>query len=179
MESIRKQARAAAEELLTVNRAHLNPIKLMVIGCSSSEIVGGIIGHASSSEAGEAVANELIAFGREHGIEMAFQCCEHLNRALVVERDTMEKRALTQVCVVPQPKAGGALATAAYRALREPVVVESISADAGLDIGRTLIGMHLRAVAVPARLANDKVGAAEIIAARTRPKLIGGERAKY
>ena len=115
----------------------------------------------------------------EHGVDAAFQCCEHLNRALVMERAAAEKRGYEIVCVVPQPKAGGSLATAAYRRMRDPVVVEKVSADAGIDIGRTLVGMHLRAVAVPVRPEHDRVGEAIVIAARTRPRLIGGERAKY
>ena len=113
------------------------------------------------------------------GIYLAAQCCEHLNRALVVERQVARARGLEVVCVVPQPKAGGSLATAAWRQLKEPVAVEALKADAGLDIGGTLIGMHLRPVAVPVRLENHRIGQTAILAARTRPKLIGGERAHY
>ena len=116
---------------------------------------------------------------REHGFDVAFQCCEHLNRALVMERAAAEARCFEVVCVVPQPKAGGSLATSAYRALKDPVVVLAVSADAGLDIGLTLIGMHLRRVAVPVRLGIDRIGCAIVSAARTRPMLVGGERAKY
>ena len=175
---IRDQVRAAITELAAENKK-FNPVQLLAVGCSSSEIAGGVIGHASAYELGEQVAEEILAVAGEMGFECAFQCCEHLNRALVMERETAEKRGYEIVCVVPQPKAGGSLATAAYRALRDPVVVQEVSADAGIDIGRTLIGMHLRPVAVPVRLRTDKIGAAIVIAARTRPRLIGGERARY
>ncbi|MBQ4089085.1 MAG: TIGR01440 family protein [Clostridia bacterium] len=175
---IREQVRAAITEL-TAQDKKFNPVKLLAIGCSSSEIAGGTIGHASAYELGEQVANEILAVAAERGFACAFQCCEHLNRALVMERETAEKYGYEIVCVVPQPKAGGSLATAAYRALQDPVVVQEAKADAGIDIGRTLIGMHLRPVAVPVRLATDKIGEAIVIAARTRPRLIGGERAKY
>lgn len=175
---IRDQVRAAITELAAEN-GKFNSVRLLAVGCSSSEIAGGVIGHASAYELGEQVAKEILAVAAEMGFECAFQCCEHLNRALVMERETAEKYGCEIVCVVPQPKAGGSLATAAYRALRDPVVVEKVSADAGIDIGRTLIGMHLRPVAVPVRLKTDRIGEAIVIAARTRPKLIGGERARY
>ena len=175
---IREQVRAAVTELTKADK-RFNPVKLLVIGCSSSEIAGGTIGHASAYELGEQVADEILTIANEQGFECAFQCCEHLNRALVMERETAEKKGYEIVCVVPQPKAGGSLATAAYRAMRDPVVVSEIKADAGIDIGRTLIGMHLRPVAVPVRLETEMIGQALVIAARTRPRLIGGERAKY
>ena len=175
---IREQVRAAITELVAENKK-FNPVKLLAIGCSSSEIAGGTIGHASAYELGEQVAAEVLAIAAEHGFACAFQCCEHLNRALVMEREVAEKYGYEIVCVVPQPKAGGSLATAAYRAMRDPVVVQEVRADAGIDIGRTLIGMHLRPVAVPVRLAADRIGEAIVIAARTRPRMIGGERAKY
>ena len=175
---IREQVRAAITEL-TAQDKKFNPVKLLAIGCSSSEIAGGVIGHASAYELGEQVADEILAIAKENGFACAFQCCEHLNRALVMEREVAEKYGYEIVCVVPQPKAGGSLATAAYRAMVDPVVVQEVKADAGIDIGRTLIGMHLRPVAVPVRLAVDKIGEALVIAARTRPRLIGGERAKY
>ena len=175
---IREQVRAAVTELTAADK-RFNPVKLLAIGCSSSEIAGGTIGHASAYELGEQVAAEILAVASEQGFDCAFQCCEHLNRALVMEREVAEKRNYEIVCVVPQPKAGGSLATAAYRALKDPVVVSEVKADAGIDIGRTLIGMHLRPVAVPVRLKTDMIGKALVIAARTRPRLIGGERAKY
>ena len=175
---IREQVRAAITELVAQDKK-FNPVKLLAIGCSSSEIAGGVIGHASAYELGEQVAAEILEIAKENCFACAFQCCEHLNRALVMERETAEKYGYEIVCVVPQPKAGGSLATAAYRAMVDPVVVQEVKADAGIDIGRTLIGMHLRPVAVPVRLAVDKIGEALVIAARTRPRLIGGERARY
>ena len=176
---VRKQVCAVIEDVLAAEKPHFNPVKLLAVGCSSSEIVGGSIGHDSAYQVGEEVAQAILDKAAEHGFDAAFQCCEHLNRALVMERAAAEKRGYEIVCVVPQPKAGGSLATAAYRRMRDPVVVEKVSADAGIDIGRTLVGMHLRAVAVPVRPEHDRVGEAIVIAARTRPRLIGGERAKY
>ena len=176
---VRKQVCAVIEDVLASEKPHFNPVKLLAVGCSSSEIVGGSIGHDSTYQVGEEVAQAILDKAAEHGFDAAFQCCEHLNRALVMERAAAEKRGYEIVCVVPQPKAGGSLATAAYRRMRDPVVVEKVSADAGIDIGRTLVGMHLRAVAVPVRPEHDRVGEAIVIAARTRPRLIGGERAKY
>ena len=176
---VRKQVCAVIEDVLAAEKPHFNPVKLLAVGCSSSEIVGGSIGHDSTYQVGEEVAQAILDKAAEHGFDAAFQCCEHLNRALVMERAAAEKRGYEIVCVVPQPKAGGSLATASYRRMRDPVVVEKVSADAGIDIGRTLVGMHLRAVAVPVRPEHDRVGEAIVIAARTRPRLIGGERAKY
>ena len=176
---VRKQVCAVIEDVLAAEKPHFNPVKLLAVGCSSSEIVGGSIGHDSTYQVGEEVAQAILDKAAEHGFDAAFQCCEHLNRALVMERAAAEKRGYEIVCVVPQPKAGGSLATAAYRRMRDPVVVEKVSADAGVDIGRTLVGMHLRAVAVPVRPEHDRVGEAIVIVARTRPRLIGGERAKY
>ena len=173
------QAVAAVDALLDENRPHFNPVRLLVVGGSSSEIAGGVIGHASAYELGEALANAVLDRAAQRGFECAFQCCEHLNRSLVVERTTAEKYGYEIVCAVPQPKAGGSLATAAWRRMKDPVLVERIQADAGLDVGQTLIGMHLRSVAVPIRIQPDRIGAALVTAARTRPKLIGGERAKY
>lgn len=172
-------ATSALTELLDENRPFFNPVKLLVIGGSSSEMAGGTIGHQSTFELGEALAEAVLALSKERGFACAFQCCEHLNRALVVERATAEKYNLEIVCAVPQPKAGGSLATAAWQRMDDPVLVESVRADAGIDVGQTLIGMHLRAVAVPIRLSVKTIGAAPVTAARTRPRLIGGERAKY
>ena len=176
---LQDDVRSLINELVTLERPFFNPVKLLVVGCSSSEIAGGVIGHASTYELGEAVARAALECGKELGFACVFQCCEHLNRSLVVERDVAEARGLQIVCAVPRPKAGGSLATAAYKAMRKPVLVETIAADAGLDIGQTLIGMHLRRVAVPVRLSRKTVGEALITAARTRPPLIGGERARY
>jgi len=169
--------RSALMELFDL--AGLKQGDLLVVGCSSSEICGGVIGHASSPETGEAVAEAILTFCKERGVYLAAQCCEHLNRALIVEAAAAEKFGYEEVCVIPQPKAGGSFATAVYKAMEAPVAVEHIRAKAGLDIGGTMIGMHLKEVAVPLRLQVKTIGAASVAAARTRPKLIGGVRAHY
>lgn len=169
------QARKATEELLEA--AHLETDDVFVVGCSSSEIRGGRIGHDSSMEVAAAVLAGVLPPLQEQGVYLAAQCCEHLNRAIIIEREAVPGADI--VNVVPQPKAGGSFATAAYHAFRDPVAVESIRADAGLDIGGTLIGMHLKQVAVPVRLQLDHIGSAILLAARVRPKFIGGVRAVY
>lgn len=170
-----QQAKQAAQELVAA--ANLKKGDILVVGCSSSEVAGGVIGHNSSLETAEAVFGGIYEVLQEKGIYLAAQCCEHLNRAICVERAAVPNA--EEVCVVPQPKAGGSFATTAYRTFDDPVMLEEIRADAGLDIGGTLIGMHLKRVAVPVRLSLDHIGSAILLAARTRPKYIGGERAKY
>jgi uncharacterized protein (TIGR01440 family) len=172
---IYNQAKQAALELCEVGR--LKKGDIMVIGCSSSEVAGGVIGHNSSLETAEAVFGGIYEALQSKGVYLAAQCCEHLNRAIIVEREAVPFAEI--VCVVPQPKAGGSFATTAYKTFKDPVALEQIKANAGIDIGGTLIGMHLKAVAVPTRLSLDHIGNAIIIAATTRPKYIGGERAKY
>ena len=174
---IRRQAEAAVREL--IETAELREGQVLVIGCSSSEIVGGTIGHASSLESAQQVYDAIEPILRERGIYLAAQCCEHLNRALILERACAERYGWEEVSVIPQPKAGGSFATTAWERFTDPVAVEHIRAHAGLDIGGTLIGMHLREVAVPVRLAVTSIGEARLLAARTRPKYIGGIRAKY
>ncbi|MBO4308557.1 MAG: TIGR01440 family protein [Clostridia bacterium] len=176
-QAIQKEAKQAVAELLEVSG--LSAGQILVIGCSSSEIVGETIGHGSSFETANAVFEAVYPMLQEKGIFLAAQCCEHLNRAIIVEAACAEKYGLDPVCVVPYPKAGGSFATAAWRHFASPVAVEHVRAHAGLDIGGTLIGMHLREVAVPVRLSLSKIGNANILCARTRPKLIGGERAHY
>ena len=174
---IARQARQAAVELLAVANLHKGDV--FVVGCSSSEIVGGHIGHDSSLEAAQAVYEGIAPVLAERGIWLAAQCCEHLNRALILEREAARAYGWEEVCVVPRPHAGGSWATTCWKRFAHPVVVEAIRAHAGMDVGGTLIGMHLRRVAVPVRLSVDHIGQAILLAARTRPKLIGGERAKY
>lgn len=168
---------AAMTELLET--AELKAGDIFVVGCSSSEILGSKIGKGSSYDAAQAVFDVIYPMISAKGIFLASQCCEHLNRAIVIEREAAEKYGYEPVCVVPQPKAGGSFATATYKNLNDPVVVEQIKAHAGIDIGGTLIGMHLKCVAVPVRVSVSKIGEARIICARTRPKYIGGERAFY
>lgn len=152
---------------------------LMVIGCSTSEILGGRIGKNGCRRLGEVLAQAALAEAESYGLTAAAQCCEHLNRALVLEKSVAVSRGLTIVSAVPKPQAGGSFAAAFYQQLHESVLVETITADCGLDIGQTLIGMHLRRVAVPLRLTQKTLGQAVITAAGTRPPLIGGERAEY
>jgi uncharacterized protein (TIGR01440 family) len=176
-EDILVQARQAVSEL--IKAAGLKPGQILVIGCSSSEMVGERIGKGSSMEAAQAAYAGIAPVLMEAGIQLAAQCCEHLNRALVVERELALSHGFEIVNAVPQPHAGGSFAVTVYRNMRDPVLVENIQADAGLDIGGTLIGMHLRKVAVPVRLSLKKIGKADILCARTRPKYIGGARAAY
>ena len=173
---IHEQASAAIDELLHAADT-LKPGDMLVMGCSTSEIMGKCIGTASSEEAAQAVMDAILDKVTARGLFLAVQCCEHLNRAIITERAAVPGAEI--VNVVPQPKAGGSLATQVYAALKEPVALEEIKADAGLDIGLTLIGMHLKKVAVPVRLENHTIGAAMVVAARTRPKFIGGARAMY
>lgn len=171
------QARQAAEELLQA--AHLETGDIFVVGCSSSEIMGGRIGKDSSMEAAAAVLAGVLPPLQEQGVYLAAQCCEHLNRALILEEEAAERYGYEQVNVVPQPKAGGSFATAAYHSFAHPAAVEHIRAAAGMDIGDTLIGMHLKEVAVPVRIERRQIGAARVICARTRLKFTGGARAVY
>ena len=176
-EEITLQARTVVTELL--EQANMRPGSLLVIGCSSSEMVGEKIGKGSSMDAAQAAFAGIYPVLKEQGIELAVQCCEHLNRALILERRVAEKRGYEIVNVMPQPKAGGSFAVTAWNAMEDPVAVEEVKAEAGIDIGGTLIGMHLRRVAVPVRTSLNRIGEAIVLCARTRPKFIGGSRAIY
>ena len=169
------QAQKVIEELCKKAKVKANDI--IVIGCSTSEVCGRKIGTESNIEVAESIFEAFYEYALTKKVTLAVQCCEHLNRAIVTEREIATS--LETVNVIPQPKAGGSLAAYAYKKFKNPVVVEEIRADAGLDIGFTLIGMHLKKVAVPLRLENDFIGEAKVIAARIRPKFIGGERAVY
>ena len=162
-----------------LEQANLRPGNLFVVGCSSSEMVGKRIGKGSSMEAAQAAFRGIYPALQERGIHLAVQCCEHLNRALILERSVAEARGYEIVNVMPQPHAGGSMAVTAWNAFEDPVAVETIVADAGMDIGGTLIGMHLRRVAVPVRTSLDHIGEAIVLCARTRAKYIGGPRAVY
>ena len=177
MKTITEQAVPVFEEL--IEAAGLSKGQILVVGCSSSELLGATIGKGSSFETANELFEAVYPLLQKKGIYLAAQCCEHLNRALIVERACAEQYGLEPVMVVPYPKAGGSFATAAWRHFESPVAVEHIRAHAGIDIGGVLIGMHLRDVAVPLRLSVAKIGEANILCAKTRPKLIGGERAKY
>jgi len=174
-EQYHNEAKTAAAELC--DKAKLKKGSILVVGCSSSEIDGDRIGSNSKPEVAAAVFSAIYEVTKERGIYLAAQCCEHLNRAIIIEREAVPFA--EQVNVIPQPKAGGSFATAAYKNFKDPIAVEEIRADAGLDIGGTLIGMHLKKVAVPVRLSLNHIGNAILLAARVRPKFVGGSRAIY
>lgn len=176
-ERIRQETNTVIDEI--IEKIDLQENNVFVIGCSSSEVLGANIGKGSSYDAAKILFDVLYPKLTQKGIYIAAQCCEHLNRALVVERECAERYGLEIVSVIPQPKAGGSFATITYENIKEPVVVEHIKAHAGLDVGGTLIGMHLRDVAVPIRLSIKSIGDANINCAYTRPKFIGGIRAIY
>lgn len=177
LRDIGASAATAVREL--IDAAHLTSGQLLVMGCSSSEMVGEHIGKGSSMAAACALADAVLPILAECGVSLAVQCCEHLNRALIMERADAERYGYEIVWVKPQPKAGGSFATVVWERMSDPVAVASVSAHAGMDIGNTLIGMHLRRVAVPVRLSVSRVGNAPLVCARTRPAYVGGPRAHY
>ena len=172
---VKEESANAARQLAETARLHKGQI--VVVGCSTSEVVGHNVGSWSTPEVANAIFEGLNSVFAPMGVYIAAQCCEHLNRALIVEHEAVPNGEI--VNVMPQPKAGSSFATAAYHSFRHPVALEEIKADAGLDIGGTLIGMHLKKVAVPVRLDQSHIGSAIVLAARVRPKFIGGERAIY
>lgn len=174
-EDITKQAIDVTKEIIEISG--LKKGQILVVGCSTSEICGSKIGTNSNLDVAKAAFKGIYETATQQGIYVATQCCEHLNRAIIIEREAVPFSDI--VNVVPKPKAGGSLSTTAYETFKDPVAVEEIKADAGIDIGGTLIGMHLKKVAVPVRLENNTIGEAHVSAARTRPKFIGGERANY
>ena len=174
---VKAESADAARQLADAAKLHKGQI--VVVGCSTSEVVGHNVGSWSTPEVANAIFEGLNSVFAPMGVYIAAQCCEHLNRAIIIEREAAEKYGWEEVCVVPRPHAGGSWATTCWKNFRDPVAVEEIRAHAGIDIGGTLIGMHLKRVAVPVRLSLSKIGEANILCARTRPKLIGGERAKY
>ena len=177
LNEIKSSAAKLTEQLIAVSGIGKGDI--LVVGCSSSEIVGAVIGHGSSLEAAEAVFEGISSVTSRHGIYLAAQCCEHLNRAIVVERDCAERYGLDQVTVMPIPSAGGSFASTAYRRFERPVVVEAIKAHAGIDVGDTLIGMHMRPVVVPVHSPLRRIGEANLVLAFSRPRYVGGPRAQY
>lgn len=177
IEAIRNDLRAALADLWKVARVEEGSI--FVAGCSTSEVAGRRIGTGGSPELALVIFETLSEFCRDHALFLAAQTCEHLNRSLVVEREAVRHHGLIRVNAVPQPTAGGSFAAAAYEGMAHPVLVESVRASLGIDIGNTLIGMHLERVAVPVRSAVSRIGEAAIVLARTRPPYVGGERAVY
>ena len=194
LDLIKAQAKAAIIELINYGEVglpyagtsshNIPPLKagdILVVGCSTSRVLGYHMGTHSTEDIARAIMEEILPAVRERGLYLACQCCEHLNRAVVVERECMEKYGFEQVCVKPALHAGGAWSVRATEVFEDPVVVEDIGgkARAGMDIGGVLIGMHLARVAVPVHAENDRIGEANVIMARVRPKLIGGARAQY
>jgi len=177
VDMLRSQTIEAVTELFAT--ASLKTGMILVVGCSTSEVRGRSIGSAGSQEVAGSLMDALLETCQSRGIALAIQCCEHLNRALVVERTVQERCGLSEVSVVPVRNAGGALATEAYQRFCDPVMIEAVQAHFGIDIGNTLIGMHIRPVAIPLHLVHNRIGRAFVTAARTRPKLIGGARACY
>ena len=171
------QAKDATNEV--IEKANMQNGDILVVGCSSSEVIGESIGSSSSLETAQAVFGGIYEAAKARGIYIAAQCCEHLNRAIIIEKELAVRERMQIVNVVPQPKAGGSFATTAYKKFKNPVAVEHIKADAGMDIGDTLIGMHLNEVAVPLRIEVKQIGEAHLVCARTRAKFIGGDRAVY
>lgn len=176
-EQITQQAKAAVLEI--IEKAGLKENSIFIVGCSSSTVAGKNIGTSSSVEIAQAIFDGIYPELKARGIYLAAQCCEHLNRAIITEAAAMQNRCYDAVNVVPQPKAGGSFATISYNTFKNPIALEHIKADAGIDIGGVLIGMHLKEVAVPLTLGVRKIGEANITSARTRAKFIGGERAHY
>lgn len=172
-----EESYTATKELIQLSK--MEPDDILVVGCSTSEVSGSKIGSASKPELAEDVFMGIWTAAKEAGVYLAAQCCEHLNRALIIEKELAKYLHLDIVNVVPQPKAGGSFATKAYAHFSHPVAVEHLKADAGMDIGDTLIGMHLKEVAVPVRLSCTSIGEAHLVCARTRAKYIGGQRAHY
>lgn len=177
LKDIETRTRQAAREFL--DASGMKAGQILVVGCSSSEIANSRIGSFSSKEIGETVYRALARECEQRGIYLAAQCCEHLNRALIIEEKAAEQYGLEIVNVVPQLKAGGSFATAAWAGMRQPTAVEKVAAHGGMDIGDTLIGMHMRAVAVPVRIPTAQIGGARVVCARVRPKFVGGARACY
>lgn len=181
IEEIEKESKEIIEEFFeeVSKKTEIRKGSILVVGCSTSEVLGGRIGKESSLEVAESIYNGFKNELDRRDIYLASQCCEHLNRALVIEREVAERLGLEIVSAVPQMHAGGSFSVTVYKNMKEPVLVEEVKADFGLDIGDTLIGMHLKKVAVPVRLSTKTLGKANLTCAYTRPKYIGGERAKY
>ncbi len=181
LDALRLEATQILDESieLLVHAGHLREDSLIVLGCSTSEITGARIGKGSVPELGIIIAQAFLSSCLVRNMHPVFQCCEHLNRALVMEESVLNSRHLTQVCAIPQPHAGGSVASAAWKLLQNPVLAQSVQADAAIDIGDTLVGMHIRPVAVPLRGDYSELGQAHIVMGYSRLPLIGGERAVY
>lgn len=180
-EALTQEIQHALESAVSalVEAGSIAPGGMIVLGCSTSEVAGARIGKGSVPELGEVLARAMLDACHRHGVEAAFQCCEHLNRAVVMERQALTERRLTQVRAIPQPKAGGSVPAAAWKLMTHPALAMNVQADAAIDIGDTLVGMHIRPVAVPLRMEINHVGHANLVMAYSRLPYIGGERAVY
>src|SRR5699024_61242 len=176
-ETVKKDVSAVVDEWLA--NGYLKANDVFVVGCSTSEVIGETIGTSGSEDIAEVLFSALNRLRTEANVHLAFQGCEHINRSLVVEQETMEQEGYTEVSVIPHPNAGGSMTSYVYKHFKDPVVVEDVEATSGLDIGETMIGMHIRKVAVPLRFKQKSIGNARVNGARSRPKLVGGRRAKY
>lgn len=181
MEALAKEAELVLGECVDAlaEAGQIAPGGVIVLGCSTSEVAGARIGKGSVPQMGEVIARAMMAACQRRGLHAAFQCCEHLNRAIVVEQPVLRALGLTQVRAVPQPKAGGSVPAAAWKLMAQPALAMHIQADAAIDVGDTLVGMHIRPVAVPLRVAHDRLGCAHLVAAYARLPFIGGSRAVY
>ncbi|MDP4134224.1 MAG: TIGR01440 family protein [Bacillota bacterium] len=175
MSEITVNAGLIAKELLETAEEN----QILVVGCSTSEVAGEKIGTASSLDIAAEIYEGIKEAADEKKVYIAAQCCEHLNRCLIIEKEAADKYGFEIVSVRPAKKAGGSFGTTCYENFKEPCAVEFIKADFGMDIGNTLIGMHLKHVAVPFRPSVKTIGGAYVVCARVRPKYIGGERAQY
>lgn len=178
LEALANQTLSAAVSELA-EAGGLEAGSVIVLGCSTSEVTGGKIGKASVPEVGEVMAKAMVAACKAHGFHAAFQCCEHLNRGIVLEKTVLKAMGLCQVKAVPQPKAGGSVPAAAWKLMEAPAMAVSIQADAAIDVGDTLVGMHIRPVAVPLRGTYHQLGEANLVMAYSRLPYIGGSRAVY
>lgn len=177
LQTIQQELRMVLEELS--RKVEFKPKQLFVVGCSTSEIIGEQIGTSGTEEVAKILFDEFVQFANRHEIYLVFQGCEHINRALTLEYEAAMHYSLEEVSVIPVRSAGGSMSAYAYKHMKQPVVVESLSAHGGIDIGQTLIGMHLKAVVVPIRTSIRNIGEAVVTIATTRPKKIGGDRAVY
>lgn len=181
MEAIAREAELVLTDCVDAlaEAGQIAPGGVIVLGCSTSEVAGARIGKGSVPPLGEIIAQAMLAACRRRGLHAAFQCCEHLNRAIVLEQPVLRALGLTQVRAIPQPKAGGSVPAAAWKLLAQPALAASIQADAAIDVGDTLVGMHIRPVAVPLRTAHSRLGCANLVTAYARLPYIGGSRAVY
>ena len=179
--SLQKEIASTLEKAVDalVEAGQIAPGGLIVLGCSTSEVAGARIGKGSVPELGGVIAQAMLDACKKHQLDAAFQCCEHLNRGIVMEQRVLKENRLTQVRAVPQPKAGGSVPSAAWKLLEQPALAVNVQADAAIDIGDTLVGMHIRPVAVPLRIDVDHIGHANLVMAYSRLPFIGGSRAVY